>query len=61
MVISSVNQSQNSNKKEQKRASYLHEGGSVLMWACFVALGPVQLAKIKGNMNYSLNKKILKD
>ncbi len=54
MVISSVNQSQNSNKKEQTRASYLHEGGSVLMWACFVALGPVQLAKIKGNMNYSL-------
>uniref|UniRef100_A0A8C4TBF5 Transposase n=1 Tax=Erpetoichthys calabaricus TaxID=27687 RepID=A0A8C4TBF5_ERPCA len=41
--------------------SVKHGGGSVMVWACFAASGPGQLAFIDGTMNSELYQRILKE
>ena len=38
-----------------------HGGGSVMVWGCFAASGPGQLAVIDGKMNSAVYQKILKE
>jgi hypothetical protein len=38
-----------------------HGGGSVMVWGCFAASGPGQLALIEGTMNSALNQIIIQE
>uniref|UniRef100_A0A9J8BH47 Transposase n=1 Tax=Cyprinus carpio carpio TaxID=630221 RepID=A0A9J8BH47_CYPCA len=42
-------------------ATVKHGGGSVMVWGCFAASGPVRLTIIDGIMNSALYQKILKE
>uniref|UniRef100_A0A9J7Y0N0 Uncharacterized protein n=1 Tax=Cyprinus carpio carpio TaxID=630221 RepID=A0A9J7Y0N0_CYPCA len=41
--------------------SVKHGGGSIMVWTCFAASGPGQLAIIDGTMNSELYQQILKE
>lgn len=41
--------------------SVKHGGASIMVWACFAASGPGQLAIIDGTINSELYQQILKD
>lgn len=38
-----------------------HDGGNIMIWACFAASGPGQLAVIEGKMNSQVYQKCLQD